>query len=126
MLDACRILCYVSKKGRAARFFLFPSGFRHGGRKPFPGAGFFICYARRAPFSVAGKSVAPFQGVTVEKPHKEALQATKEIIVKFIESGRVSPANFHEIFPSVYAIVLDTLTDSPLPGANRRRGSSDR
>ena len=37
----------------------------------------------------------------MEKLHKEALQVTKEIVVKFIESGRISPANFHEIFPSV-------------------------
>ena len=51
----------------------------------------------------------------MDKLHKEALQVTKEIVVKFIESGRVSPANFEEIFPSVYTVVRRTLVDSILP-----------
>lgn len=46
----------------------------------------------------------------MEKDAKESLQVTKEIMVKFIESGRVSPANFAEIFPSVYQVVLETIT----------------
>ncbi len=48
----------------------------------------------------------------MDKVHKETLQVTKEIIVKFIEAGRVSPANFEEIFPAVYAVVRKTLVDS--------------
>ena len=44
------------------------------------------------------------------KDHKEALQVTKEIMVKFIEAQRVSPSNFAEVFPSVYRVVLNTLT----------------
>ncbi len=48
----------------------------------------------------------------MDKVHKETLQVTKEIIVKFIETGRVSPANFEEIFPAVYAVVRKTLVDS--------------
>lgn len=43
------------------------------------------------------------------KEHKEALQVTKEIVVKFIETQRISPANFAEHFPAIYKIVLDTL-----------------
>ncbi len=50
----------------------------------------------------------------MEKTNKEALQVTKEIIVKFIESGRVSPANFEEIFPAVYQVVRATVVDSML------------
>lgn len=46
----------------------------------------------------------------MEKKAKEALQVTKEIVVKFIESGRVSPTNFSEIFPAVYRTVLTTIT----------------
>lgn len=56
----------------------------------------------------------------MDKVHKETLQVTKEIIVKFIETGRVSPANVEEIFPAVYAVVRRTLVDSlfsPIPGA---------
>ncbi len=45
----------------------------------------------------------------MDKENKEALQATKEIIVKFIETGRVSPANFPEIFPLIYSVVQKTL-----------------
>ncbi len=51
----------------------------------------------------------------MEKITKEAIQVTKEIVVKFIESGRVSPSNFEEIFPSVYQVVRSTLVDSMLP-----------
>ncbi len=52
----------------------------------------------------------------MEKDAKEALQVTKEITVKFIETGRVSPTNFNEIFPSVYATVLETITRPCIPG----------
>ena len=51
----------------------------------------------------------------MDKVHKETLQVTKEIVVKFIEAGRVSPANFEEIFPAVYSVVRRTLVDSLLP-----------
>ena len=53
----------------------------------------------------------------MDKVHKETLQVTKEIVVKFIEAGRVSPANFEEIFPSVYNVVRRTLVDSLLPSS---------
>ncbi|UZP66505.1 hypothetical protein N1030_12925 [Desulfovibrio mangrovi] len=45
----------------------------------------------------------------MDKLQKEALQVTKEIVVKFIETGRVSPQNITEIFPAVYDVVLGTL-----------------
>ena len=51
----------------------------------------------------------------MDKLHKETLQVTKEIVIKFIESGRVSPSNFEEIFPSVYSVVRSTLVDALLP-----------
>lgn len=51
----------------------------------------------------------------MDKVHKETLQVTKEIVVKFIETGRVSPANFAEIFPSVYTVVRRTLVDAQFP-----------
>ncbi|WP_027188754.1 hypothetical protein [Desulfovibrio cuneatus] len=46
----------------------------------------------------------------MEKTTKEALQVAKEIVVKFIETGRISPANFAEVFPAVYLVVLQTIT----------------
>jgi hypothetical protein len=45
----------------------------------------------------------------VDKDSKQALQVTKEIVVKFIEVGRISPTNFQEIFPAIYSVVVDTL-----------------
>lgn len=45
----------------------------------------------------------------MEKEHKEALQVTKEIVVKFIEAQRISPSNFAELFPAIYKVVLSTL-----------------
>ena len=54
----------------------------------------------------------------MEKDAKEALQVTKEVMVKFIETGRVSPANFAEIFPAIHQAVLETVT-RPASGAPR-------
>jgi hypothetical protein len=51
----------------------------------------------------------------VDKLQKEALQVTKEIVVKFIETGRVSPQNITEIFPAVYDVILATIAgNAPL------------
>jgi len=54
----------------------------------------------------------------MDKVHKETLQVTKEIIVKFIETGRVSPANFGEVFPAVYTVVRQTVVDSLFPSSS--------
>ncbi|OEU71185.1 MAG: hypothetical protein BA863_06270 [Desulfovibrio sp. S3730MH75] len=42
----------------------------------------------------------------MDKIEKQALQVTKEIVVKFIEVGRISPSNFTENFSSIYADVI--------------------
>ena len=39
---------------------------------------------------------------------EQILRAAKEIVVKFIEAGRVSPAGFEETFKSVYRTVNET------------------
>ena len=36
---------------------------------------------------------------------EQILRAAKEIVVKFIETGRVSPTGFHETFSSIYHTV---------------------
>lgn len=46
----------------------------------------------------------------MEKERQQALQVAKEIVVKFIEVGRVSPANFQEMFPLIYNEVLRTIS----------------
>jgi len=37
------------------------------------------------------------------------LKTAKEIIVKFIEVGRVSPTNFNEVFKSIYQTVKESV-----------------
>jgi len=38
---------------------------------------------------------------------EQILRATKEIVVKFIETGRVSPTGFHDTFRSIYKTVAN-------------------
>ena len=40
---------------------------------------------------------------------EQILRATKEIVVKFIESGRISPGGFHETFANIYRTVEKTV-----------------
>ncbi|MFW5734810.1 MAG: hypothetical protein ACOCWR_07110 [Oceanidesulfovibrio sp.] len=47
----------------------------------------------------------------MDKEKAQALQVTKEIVVKFIEVGRVSPQNFQEFFPAIYERVRETLRE---------------
>lgn len=55
----------------------------------------------------------------MEKLRSQALQAAKEIVVKFIETGRISPGNFHEHFAPIYAEILRTIAagEADLPPA---------
>lgn len=43
------------------------------------------------------------------KIDEQILRAAKEVIVKYIEVGRVSPAAFHENFQKVYKGIYDTV-----------------
>ena len=45
----------------------------------------------------------------MEKRENMALQVTKEIVVKFVETGRISPGNFSEHFGPIYEEVLRVL-----------------
>ena len=40
---------------------------------------------------------------------EQILRASKEIVVKFIEVGRLSPTNFTETFKSIYQAVEETV-----------------
>ncbi len=42
---------------------------------------------------------------------EQILRSTKEIIVKFIEMGRLSPSNIHEAFKDIYATVNTTVKE---------------
>lgn len=49
----------------------------------------------------------------MNKEKQMALQTAKEITVKFIEIGRISPSNFTEVFPTVYESVRKTMAMDP-------------
>jgi hypothetical protein len=51
---------------------------------------------------------------------EKILKMSKEIIVKFIELGRVSPANFAEHFNSVFWTIKNTAVDAEIPGLKSR------
>lgn len=44
---------------------------------------------------------------------EQILKAAKEIVVKFIETGRLSPSAFPETFQSIYQTVAQTVKGSP-------------
>jgi hypothetical protein len=48
-------------------------------------------------------------GGLLDKVQKEALQAAKEMLAKFIETRTVSPNTFADVFPAVYKVICDTL-----------------
>lgn len=84
------------KKGRGLTVFVSSPVRRCPcGSRPFPPTdGFFYGAAAEA---------------AVDKERKDALQATKELVGKFIETRNVSPGNFADVFPAVYKVVLDAI-----------------
>jgi predicted transcriptional regulator len=44
---------------------------------------------------------------------EQILRAAKEIVVKFIETGRVSPSSFPEAFKSIYETLRTTVDATP-------------
>jgi len=61
----------------------------------------------------------------MDKTEQQALQVTKEIMVKFIEVGRISPTNFSEHFATIYGEVLRTVVDNPTHATNNQPLGSD-
>lgn len=47
------------------------------------------------------------------------LKAAKEIVVKFIECGRLSPTGFAETFQSIYKTVNDTVRSRETPAPEK-------
>jgi len=43
---------------------------------------------------------------------EQILRTAKEVIVKFIEMGRLSPSNLHESFRDIYAVVNETVKEN--------------
>ena len=56
--------------------------------------------------------------LTMASIDEQILRATKEIVVKFIEGGRISPSGFHDAFKGIYETVQTTVnapTAAPEP-----------
>ncbi len=57
---------------------------------------------------------------------EQVLRAAKEIVVKFIEGGRVSPAGFSETFKDIYSTVEETVKGSKEnPGPKSKSDKKD-
>jgi len=56
---------------------------------------------------------------------EKILKVTKEIVVKFIELGRVSPTNFDENFRKVYRTIKTTVIDAQLPDLSTEISSEE-
>ena len=50
-----------------------------------------------------------FGGDFMASIDEQILRATKEIVVKFIEGGRISPTGFQEAFKGIYNTVAETV-----------------
>lgn len=46
----------------------------------------------------------------MDKYQKQALQVAKEVVIKFIEVGRISPSNFGQNFDVIYKDVIRTIS----------------
>ncbi|MCF8085573.1 MAG: hypothetical protein K9J48_01645 [Desulfohalobiaceae bacterium] len=57
----------------------------------------------------------------MHKTRQMALQVAKEIVVKFIEIGRISPNNFDQFFSSIYFEVLRTISEEEQPHEPREK-----
>ncbi len=58
----------------------------------------------------------------MKKMDEHILRTTKEIIVKFIEMGRLSPSNVNETFQDIYSGIHNTvmrLSDKNTPHENK-------
>ena len=63
-----------------------------------------------------GDPASPDQGSgAMANIDEQILRTTKEIVVKFIESGRISPSSFHETFKDIYHTVEKTTKASIEP-----------
>ncbi len=53
--------------------------------------------------------------------NEQILRASKEIAVKFIEAGRISPSGFPELFKTIYHTVEETVKSQGKAEADKDR-----
>lgn len=57
------------------------------------------------------------RGQVMRQEEEIALKVTKEIVIKFIEIGRLSVSSFDEVFRQVHTTVVDTLAENAIKAA---------
>ncbi|MGV8073913.1 MAG: hypothetical protein AB2L11_05085 [Syntrophobacteraceae bacterium] len=57
---------------------------------------------------------------------EKILRLTKEIVIKFIEVGRVSPIDFEQQFKKVFWTLKSTIVDAHLPDFNAEAGTEEK
>lgn len=55
------------------------------------------------------KPILWYQMDIMKSLDEQILRTTKEIVVKFVEMGRLSPSSIHESFRDIYATVSETV-----------------
>lgn len=68
--------------------------------------------SKEMPSSTAGVFI--FGGEEMKQEEELVLKVTKEIVIKFIEIGRLSVNSFDEVFRQVHTTVLDTITEASI------------
>lgn len=51
---------------------------------------------------------------------EQILRTAKEIIVKFIETGRISPSTFNENFQNIYSSIQQTVKGTQAPSDDKK------
>ena len=72
--------------------------------------------SKEMPSSTAGVFI--LGGQEMKQEEEMALKVTKEIVIKFIEIGRLSVNSFDEVFRQVHTSVLDTITEGSIKTAD--------
>jgi hypothetical protein len=57
---------------------------------------------------------------------EQVLRTAKEIVVKFIEAGRISPGGFHDAFNSIYQTISDAVAEEADRGNSEETSGSQK
>ena len=61
----------------------------------------------------------------MDKYSKQALQVAKEVVIKFVEVGRISPSNFGQNFDVIYKDIMRTITGETAGDGSREAERAD-
>jgi len=65
----------------------------------------------------------PGKGIQMSSLDEQILRTAKEVVVKFIEVGRISPTGFHEAFKTIYSTVKEAVKgDENDPEKKEKKG----